>query len=212
MRLRNASSPTQCVFAMRLRLPNASSQCVCATQCVFTMRLRHPMRLHNASAPAMRLRLPMRLHPMRLQIASAPANASAPIGPFFDECVFAMRMRLQVVYHTPAGRRNPFIHLSINSSIHSFISSFKSFLHSVIHATNSIQFNSIHSVHSTHSIHSIHSIQLISQTFIQSFIRPSIHSSNMHAFIHRFFLSFISFKFSLYPPTCMFIHLILGPL
>ena len=43
----------------------------------------------------MRLRLPMRLQ-----------NASAPIGPFLDECVFAMRMRLQVVYHTPPRCRN----------------------------------------------------------------------------------------------------------
>ena len=71
MRLRNASSPTQCVFAMRLRNasapPNASSQCVCATQCVFTMRLR----------------LPMRLHPMRLQNASAPAFCVCADWAFF---------------------------------------------------------------------------------------------------------------------------------
>ena len=84
MCLLKPSSLPQCVFAMRLRLPNvssqfvfaypmclrnasvppnASSQCVCATQCVF----------------AMRLRLPMRLHPMRLQ----NANASSQCG-----CVF----------------------------------------------------------------------------------------------------------------------------
>ena len=51
----------------------------------------------------MRLRLSMR---MRLR------NASAPIKPFFDECeVFAMRMRLQVVCHTPPGRRNMYIYI-----------------------------------------------------------------------------------------------------
>ena len=79
--------------------PNASLQCVCATQCVLTMRLRLPRRL----------RLPMRLHPRRLRNACA----SAPIKPFFDECVFAMRVRLQVVCHTPPGRRNVYIHTQI---------------------------------------------------------------------------------------------------
>ena len=59
------SSLPQCVFAIRLRLPNVSSQCVCATQCVFTMRLR---------LPCDRLRVPMRLHN-----ASALPNVSAPI-------------------------------------------------------------------------------------------------------------------------------------
>ena len=124
MRLLKPSSLPQCVFAMRLRLPNVSSQCVCAypmrlrnasapPKCVLTMRLRHPMRLHNASALPMRLRLPM-----RLQNASAPANASAPIGPFFDECVFAMRMRLQVVYHTPPRRRNLYIYIYVYVHTH----------------------------------------------------------------------------------------------
>ena len=43
----------EAVFAtpMCLRLPNVSSQSSSPTQCVFAMRLRHPMRLHNASAP-----------------------------------------------------------------------------------------------------------------------------------------------------------------
>ena len=67
MCLLKPSSPIQCVFAMRLRLSNVSSQCVCATQCVFAMRLRYPMRLHNAPAPPN---------------ASAPSNASS-------ECVCA---------------------------------------------------------------------------------------------------------------------------
>ena len=98
MRLRNSSSPTQCVFAMRLRHPmrlhnasappNASSQCVCACQCVFTQCVFR-MRLR----PLMRLRL---------------------LGLFVDECVFAMRMRLQVVYHTPPRRRNLYIYIYVH--------------------------------------------------------------------------------------------------
>ena len=49
----------------------------------------------------------MRLrHPMRLRNASAPANASSPNASSECECVFAMRMRLQVVYHTPPRCRN----------------------------------------------------------------------------------------------------------
>ena len=186
MCLRNASAP-----------PNAFSQCVCATQCVFTMRLRLPcvcafQCVFTQCVFRLRLRLLMRLRLLGLFLT----NASSQCG-----CVFRSFTTLP---------QDAAIHLFIYPLIHQFI-------HSSVHSNHffiqsfmqPIQFNSIHSVHSTHSIHSI---QLISQTFIQSFIRPSIHSSNMHAFIHRFFLSFISFKFSLYPPTCMFIHLILGPL
>ena len=72
----NASSPIKLVFAMRLRLSNVSSQCVCVTQCVLAMRLRHPMRIQNASSEC--------------------ACACSCVLPFFDERVFTMQMRLQV--------------------------------------------------------------------------------------------------------------------
>ena len=112
---------------MRFRLPNASSQCVSAypmclrnasspIQCVFAMRLRHPMRLRSASAPpnasvASQCVCAFQCVFTQLQNASAPANASSPIRPVFDECIFAMRMRLQVVCHTPPGRRNAYIYI-----------------------------------------------------------------------------------------------------
>ena len=96
---RNVSPEAVFATPMRLGLSNVSSQCVFAfVQGVFAMRLRHPMRLR---LPCNRLRVPMRLHN-----ASAPPNVSAPIKPFLDECVLAMRLHLQVVCHTPPGRRN----------------------------------------------------------------------------------------------------------
>ena len=77
MCLQKPSSLPHCIFAMRLRIsnvssqfvfafpmclrnapapPNASSQCVYATQCVFTMRLRLPM-IFTQCVFGMRLRL-----------------------------------------------------------------------------------------------------------------------------------------------------------
>ena len=101
------SSLPQCVFAIRLRLPNVSSQCVCATQCVFTMRLRHPMRLHNASAPA-NASSPNGVFRMRL----APANASGAYWAFLLTnassqcgCVFRSFTTL------PQRRRNLYIYI-----------------------------------------------------------------------------------------------------
>ena len=101
MCLLKPSSLPQCVFAMRRRLPNVSSQFVFA----------YPMWLRNASAPpnassqcvcacqcvcAFQCVFTQCVFRMRLCL-----QMSAPIKPFFDECVFAMRMRLQVVCHTP---------------------------------------------------------------------------------------------------------------